>query len=212
MLSGPGAAELEAAVRHVAAADPALVPVIEAAGPPDFRYQGYDHFGALLRSIFYQQLAGKAAAAIHGRFKASFPSGITPEAVLAAPPDVFRAAGLSGAKAASILDLAARATDGRLPLAGVEALPDEEVIALLVQVRGVGRWTAEMFLIFQLRRLDVWPVGDYGVRNGWARAHGLAELPKPRELAALGEAFRPYRSVAALYCWAAVRTVLLTSN
>ena len=213
---GRGAAatafDLEAAARHVAAADPAMARVVEVAGPLDLRRDGYDHFAALLRSIVYQQLAGKAAAAIHARFRAGFPDGIGAEAVLAAPPEIFRAAGLSASKTASILDLAARIADRRLPLHGVDSLPDEEVIELLTQVRGIGRWTAEMFLIFQLRRPDVWPVDDYGVRNGWARAHGLAALPTPKELRALGDPFRPFRSAAAWYCWRAVDTVLPTGS
>jgi 3-methyladenine DNA glycosylase/8-oxoguanine DNA glycosylase len=95
-----------------------------------------------------------------------------------------------------------------VPLHDVESLSDDEVVARLVQVRGIGRWTAEMFLIFQLRRLDVWPVDDYGVRKGWARAHKLKDLPMPRALQAEGERFRPYRTIAAWYCWRAVDTVL----
>jgi DNA-3-methyladenine glycosylase II len=144
------------------------------------------HFAALARSILHQQLAGAAARAIHGRFVALFDGDLSPEAVLAIRPRRLRTAGLSGSKVASI------------------RLDDEEVITRLSVVRGIGRWTAEMFLIFQLRRLDVWPVGDYGVRTGYALAYGLRKLPTPKQLEVEGERFRPYRTVAAWYCWQAV--------
>jgi DNA-3-methyladenine glycosylase II len=156
----------------------------------------------------FQQLAGRAATAIHGRFVAVLAGGCTPEAVLALPEPEFRAAGLSGAKTASIRDLAARVVDGTVPLAEIEALSDEVVIERLSQVRGIGRWTAEMFLIFHLRRPDVWPVGDLGVRKGYAQAHGLAVVPSPRELLPLGDVYRPYRTTAAWYCWRAAETIL----
>jgi DNA-3-methyladenine glycosylase II len=162
------------------------------------------HFAALAESILYQQLAGAAARAIHGRFVALFDGDLSPEAVLAVPPRKLRAAGLSGSKVASVRDLAAQVLDGTVPLHGIGRLGDEEVITRLSVVRGIGRWTAEMFLIFQLRRLDVWPVGDYGVRTGYALAYGLRQLPTPKQLEEKGEAFRPYRTVAAWYCWQAV--------
>lgn len=167
-----------------------------------------DSFAALVRSIMYQQLAGAAAAAIHGRFLKLFSDGLSPVAVLKLPDGVMRSAGLSGSKQAAITDLARKVEDGTVPLDDVESLSDDELVARLIQVRGIGRWTAEMFLMFQLRRLDVWPVDDYGVRKGWATAHKLAELLAPRALQAEGERFRPYRSVAAWYCWRAVDTVL----
>ena len=162
------------------------------------------HFAALARSILHQQLAGAAARAIHGRFVALFDGDLSPEAVLAIRPRRLRTAGLSGSKVASIRDLATRVLDGTVPLHGIGRLDDEEVITRLSVVRGIGRWTAEMFLIFQLRRLDVWPVGDYGVRSGYALAYGLRNLPTPQRLEAEGERFRPYRTVAAWYCWQAV--------
>ena len=124
--------------------------------------------------------------------------------MLATPPEALRAAGLSGNKTAAVLDLATKATDGTVPLEDLDSLDDEEIIARLSAVRGIGRWTAEMFLMFELRRMDVWPVDDFGVRNGWSMVHALAETIKPRALAAEGERFRPYRSVAAWYCWQAV--------
>jgi DNA-3-methyladenine glycosylase II len=161
-----------------------------------------------VRSITFQQLAGRAATAIHGRFVVALANTMTPEAVLSLPEAAFRAAGLSGAKTTSIRDLAAKVTDGTVPLDGIEALSDDEIVERLSRVRGIGRWTAEMFLMFQLRRPDVWPVEDLGVRKGYAVAHRLAAPPKPRELLVLGEPYRPYRTVAAWYCWRAAETVL----
>ena len=192
------------AVAALQGADPAMARVIEQLGPLKLRPRGTDHFAALARSILYQQLAGAAAAAIHGRFITAVGGSVTPEAVLAAGEVPLRGAGLSGAKAAAILDLATQVATGMLVLEGVERLTDDEIVARLVGVRGIGPWTAHMFLIFQLRRMDVWPVGDYGVRKGYAIAHGLAEAPTARELEALGDVYRPHRTVAALYCWRAV--------
>ena len=185
--------------------------LIERVGPFTPRPPMEDQFSALVRSIMYQQLAGAAAAAIHGRLLALFDGRLTPAAMHTMPLEKLRSAGLSGSKAASVKDLAARVLDGTVPLGDEDGMADDEIVARLSSVRGIGRWTAEMFLIFQLGRLDVWPVDDYGVRKGYARAHGLADLPKPKELAQLGEVFRPYRSVAAWYCWRAVDTVLPTA-
>jgi DNA-3-methyladenine glycosylase II len=185
--------------------DPAFAPVVERAGPPRMRTKDPDgRFGALVRAIAYQQLAGKAAAAIHGRFRALVPGTLTPEAVLALPEDAMRGAGLSAAKTASIRDLAAKAAGGELTLAALPRLTDDEIVARLSAVRGIGRWTAEMFLLFELRRLDVWPTGDLGVREGWRLVHGLDAQPTPKALELLGEPIRPVRSVAAWYCWQAV--------
>ncbi len=158
-------------------------------------------FAALAEIIVYQQLAGKAAASIHRRFVECVGGTVTPEWVLETPPSELRASGLSGSKSASIRDLAERASDGRLRLDRIGRLPEEAVVEHLVQVRGVGPWTADMFLLSVLGRLDVWPVGDYGVRVGFSRGWGLADVPSPKELAALGDAFRPYRSLVAWYCW-----------
>lgn len=194
-----------AATAELARVDPAFVPVIGRAGPARMRPRNPDGpFGALARAIAYQQLAGKAAAAIHGRFRALVPGILTPEAVLALPEEAMRGAGLSAAKAASIRDLALHATDGRLALARLSRLPDDEIVARLSAVRGIGRWTAEMFLLFELRRLDVWPTGDLAVREGWRLLHGLDVPPTPKHLELLGEPLRPVRSVAAWYCWEAV--------
>lgn len=182
--------------------------MVGAAGPFAPRPPGRDVFDALARAIVYQQLAGRAAAAIHGRFTALF-DGAPPDpaAVLRLPPEALRSAGLSSAKAAAILDLAVKLADGTVPAAELAGMVDEEVVARLSTVRGIGRWTAEMFLLFDLGRPDVWPVGDYGVRKGWAVIHGLADLPAPRELMALGEPLRPHRSAASWYCWRAIDTV-----
>src|SRR5207245_7085472 len=131
---------------------------------------------------------------------------------LVGPPARLRAAGLSGRKGVSMGVLAAKVVNGTVPLHRIGRLADEEVITRLSVVPGIGRWTAEMFLIFQLGRLDVWPVGDLGVRKGYATAWGLAEMPTPKELTAYGETFRPYRSVAAWYCWRAVDSVVQDSS
>jgi len=182
--------------------------LIKAAGKIELRPPNEDHFAALVRSIMYQQLAGSAALAIHTRFLGLFPGGLSPAAVLALQDGTMRSVGVSGAKQAAIIDLARKISDGSVPLDDAESLSDGDLVARLVQVRGIGPWTAEMFLIFQLRRLDVWPVDDYGVRKGWAQAHRLKEPPTPRALQAEGDKFRPYRSIAAWYCWRAVDTII----
>ena len=194
-----------AAAAEIARRDPALGVVIERADPARLRTKDPDGpFGALVRAIAYQQLAGKAAAAIHGRFRALVPGPLTADAVLALPEEAMRSAGLSRAKTASIRDLSARAAGGELDLATLTRLTDDEIVACLSEVRGIGRWTAEMFLLFELRRLDVWPTGDLAVREGWRLAHGLDLPPTPSQLQLLGEPLRPVRSVAAWYCWQAV--------
>jgi DNA-3-methyladenine glycosylase II len=194
----------EAALAVVRAADPTMAAFIERAGPFTPRAAFGDPFAALARSILFQQLAGRAAAAIHARFVEAIGGVVTPEAVLAVETDVLRGAGLSAAKAAAITDLARKATDGTVPLAELQALDDEEIIERLSTVRGIGRWTAEMFLMFELGRPDVWPVDDYGVRNGWSLIYGRSPMITPRELRTEGERFRPHRSLVAWYCWQAV--------
>ena len=193
-----------AAAAEVAARDRAMAAIMARTGRFRLPRPTSDHFGALAESILYQQLAGAAAAAIHRRFMALFDGNLTPEAVLRTPEARLRQAGLSGSKAVSIRDLAQKVAEGIVPLERIERLSDDDIVTRLSVVRGIGRWTAEMFLIFQLRRLDVWPVDDYGVRQGWALLHRLRELPKPKELQAKGDRFRPYRTVAAWYCWQAV--------
>lgn len=195
---------LSAAAAEVARRDRVMAQLIKRTGPFRLPRPSTDHFAALAESILYQQLAGAAAAAIHRRFVALFDGGLSPEAVLALPQRRLRTAGLSGSKAASIRDLAAKVADGTVPLDHISRFSDEEIMTRLSVVRGIGRWTAEMFLIFQLRRLDVWPVDDYGVRKGYSLAYGLRELPTPKQLQVEGERFRPYRTVPAWYCWQAV--------
>jgi DNA-3-methyladenine glycosylase II len=181
---------------------------VHAVGPIALRERLVDNFNAVARSIVFQQLAGRAAAAIYGRFAALFDGHPTAEALLALPEESLRGAGLSGNKAAALRDLALRAVDGTVPFADLDPLADDEILDRLSSVRGVGRWTAEMFLIFQLRRPDVWPVDDLGVRKGYAIAKRLGVPPTPRQLGPLGEPFRPYRSAAAWYCWRANETIL----
>jgi DNA-3-methyladenine glycosylase II len=188
----------------IAKADPVMGAFMRRAGPYEPRPSQGDYFGSLARAIVFQQLAGRAASAIHGRFVTAIGGRVTPAAVVAAPPEALRGAGLSGAKATSLVDLATKALDGTVPLEGIEAFEDEEIIERLSTVRGIGRWTAEMFLMFELRRPDVWPVDDLGVRNGWSMIHELPAMIKPRQLIAAGEPFRPYRSLVAWYCWQAV--------
>jgi len=166
------------------------------------------HFAELARMICYQQLAGAAARTIHGRFEALFDGHPTPETVLSVPEVALRGAGLSAAKAASIRDLAMRVEAGEVKLGRMGRLPDDEVVRELTLVRGIGRWTAEMFLMFQLGRPDVWPIDDLGVRKGYSLIYGLPGMPLARDLEPLGEPFRPYRSVVAWYCWRAVDTII----
>lgn len=209
--SRPPAAPRRARISHAGAArvlaqrDPVLARLHEAVGPPRLRRPLDSHFASLVRSIVYQQLAGSAAAAIHARLVAELEGTVEPEALLARSDEALRAVGLSGAKAASLRDLAAKVLDGTVVLdpRGIAREGDEEVVARLSAVRGIGRWTAEMFLLFQLRRLDVWPAGDLGVRKGFGLAWGVP-TPTSRALEAMGDPFRPYRSVAAWYCWRAV--------
>jgi DNA-3-methyladenine glycosylase II len=183
--------------------------LVELGGPIRIRPpRDPDHFVDLAETIVYQQLAGAAASAIWRRVAALFDGTITPEAVLAVSDGDLRAAGLSRNKIASMRDLAAKVADGTVPLDGITRLKDDEIVDRLSQVRGIGRWTAEMFLIFQLRRPDVWPVDDYGVRKGFAAAYGLDEIPKPKQLEVEGERFRPYRTIAAWYLWRAVDLAL----
>ena len=193
-----------AAAEELASRDEVMRRLYEASGPPRLRARRSSAFEALARAIVFQQLSGAAASTIWGRVEALLGSPVTPESVLAAPVDSLRAAGLSGAKTASIIDLSEKVASGAVPLdRRLSRLGDDDLVARLVVVRGIGRWTAEMFLMFQLRRLDVWPVDDLGVRKGYGLAYRLESMPTSKDLVALGDAFRPYRSVAAWYCWRA---------
>ncbi|MGH9128755.1 MAG: DNA-3-methyladenine glycosylase family protein [Acidimicrobiales bacterium] len=203
------AERLELALAELRALDPVLDGLVIAHGTPTLGAAGVvddadGHFAALVRSVLYQQLAGKAAAAIHGRVQAAAGGSVTPAAMLAIGHDGLRGLGLSGSKAATILDLAQVIEARELDLAKVALLADDEVVSALSAQRGIGPWTAQMFSMFRLGRLDVWPVGDYGVRKGYAIAWGLEAPPTPKELGPLGEPYRPWRSVVAWYCWRAV--------
>lgn len=178
--------------------------LIKAVGPIRYRPRSPDgHFGALARAIVFQQLAGHAAQAILGRVVARA-GRLTPAALNAVSDADLRAAGLSANKLASLRDLSAKVLDGTVDLTDASTRTDEELIARLTSVRGIGRWTAEMYLMFELRRLDVWPVDDLGVRQGYGFAWRIDPAPTPKQLAPLGDRFRPYRSVVARYCWRAV--------
>src|SRR5213593_2938456 len=164
-------------------------------------------FDALAESIAYQQLSGKAAATIFSRVRALYPKTkwLDPAKILATPDDALRNAGLSRAKTAAIKDLAAKTIDGTVPSGhALLRMSDDEIIARLTQVRGIGRWTVEMLLLFDLGRPDVWPVDDYGVRKGFAKTFGRRKLPTPKQLIKSGEKWRPYRSVAAWFFWRAL--------
>ncbi len=184
--------------------DPVVRRLVADAGPARVRPPMETHFAALVRSVLYQQLAGAAAAAIHGRLIEALGGQVTPQQLLSLRTTTLRSVGLSGNKAASLQDLATKVLDGTVVLdpAGLRAESDAEVITRLSTVRGIGKWTAEMFLIFQLRRLDVWPTGDLGVRKGFGLAWGIP-MPTAKELEPLGDPYRPYRSVLAWYCWRA---------
>ena len=194
------------ATAHIAQADPALGAFITRHGPlkrprPDFA----EPYHALLSAVAHQQLHARAAEAIFGRLKLACGALLPePHVLLALPAETLRACGFSANKAAALRDVATKAADGTIPTrAQALRLADEELIARLTTIRGVGRWTVEMLLIFTLRRPDVLPVDDFGIREGYRRLHGLEAQPKPRELAQTGLAFAPYRSTAALYLWKA---------
>lgn len=192
------------AARQLAERDPVIARLLAEAGPPAIPPSHETNLEMLVRAITYQQLAGPAARSIHGRLLAALDGEVTAERLLALPDAALRGAGLSGAKSASLRDLAAKVLDGTVILEPrrMARLSDQEIVAQLSSVRGIGRWTAEMFLIFQLRRLDVWPTGDLGVRRGYGLAWGIP-TPTPKQLETLGEPFHPYRSIVAWYCWQA---------
>ena len=196
-----------AASQDLAAADPRLGDVIARVGPPSLTLRPDETLPALLRSIVYQQLSTKAAATIHGRVLDAFGDGaaLDPGALAEAPDEALRACGLSRAKTAAVRDLVARQRAGTLPSrADLLGMADADVVAALTAVRGVGPWTAQMVLIFNLGRPDVWPTTDLGVQEGYRVIHGLDARPTPRELAALGVPYAPWRSVAAWYGWRAL--------
>jgi DNA-3-methyladenine glycosylase II len=195
---------LARAIEEVRTRDPVLDRLVSAVGPIRHRPRNPDGpFGALVRAIVFQQLAGRAAQAILGRVVAAVDAPLSPDALGAVSDDALRRAGLSANKLASLRDLCAKVADGTVDLRPSRRT-DDAIVANLVTVRGIGRWTAEMYLMFELRRLDVWPIDDLGVRQGYALTWGLATPPARDELLASGDRFRPYRSVVARYCWEAV--------
>jgi DNA-3-methyladenine glycosylase II len=207
---GPGtvfvlsSADLEYARDYLSRRDPRLAAVIERVGPCRLG-EGRSHapFASLVRAIMWQQLSGKAAETIHARVLALLGGAqhLTPAALLALDPGALRAAGVSRPKIAYLRDLAERVQDGRLDLAALEHAADDEVISAITSVKGLGRWSAEMFLMFRLNRPDVFPVGDLGIVKGVQILAGMKRRPKPVTMMRIAAAWRPYRSVAAWYLW-----------
>ena len=196
---------LTEALADLRANDPKMATAIERVGPCTLipRADG-THFDHLARAIVFQQLSGAAASTIYGRFKERIGDGTdspTPAQILASDEATLRACGLSTAKARAIIDLARHVEDARLPLEGIDTLDDEAVIEALVAVRGVGRWTAQMFLMFRLGRPDVLPVLDLGVRKGAQRIYRMRALPEADRLEKVARNWRPWASVASWYCW-----------
>ncbi len=192
------------ALRHLRR-DAHLASLIAQHGPPTFR-PARSAFRALTESIVYQQLSGKAAAAIFEHFLDIFPGRRfpTPEQLMGVPVPRLRAAGLSSQKAAYLLDLAARFHDGTIAPRRFRKMTDEEISDHLIQVKGIGQWTADMFLMFALNRPDVLPVGDLGIRNGFKKLYNLSEPPTAEQMEVLAEAWRPHRTVASWYLWRVV--------
>ena len=200
-LNSPFSAIFRKAQRHLARRDPMLGQLIQRVGPCTLQ-PGGDAFELLVRAIIAQMISTKAAIAIGERVRVALaPEGLTAAALTMVNEETLRGAGLSRAKALALKDLAGRAHSGALPLHDLGEMEDEEVIAALVPVRGIGRWTAEMFLIFSLGRLDVLPVDDFGLRAGVQEVYGLTELPGRAALRELAEPWRPYRSIATWYFW-----------
>ena len=194
------------AAAHLAAADPDFAALIARIGPCTAVAKPREPYEALMRAIAHQQLHARAAEAILGRLLALHPGAAFPgPAQVAATPDgALRACGFSGSKIAAIRDICARTLDGTVPtMADAAGIADAELIQRLVTIRGVGRWTVEMVLIATMGRPDVLPVDDFGVREGWRRIKRLDAQPRPKELAAIGEAWAPWRSTAAWYLWRA---------
>jgi 3-methyladenine DNA glycosylase/8-oxoguanine DNA glycosylase len=194
------------AIAHLRAADPVLAAIIDTIGP--FRMQlkvSRSLFGSLAEAIVYQQLSNKAAATIYGRVEALYPDapdGFTPQHILKTPNEALRGCGLSRAKVLAVQDLARRVEEGDLPTLDVaQTIPNAELIERLVKVRGIGRWSAEMFLMFRLGRPDVLPLDDYSLRKAYAKAFAKRALPSPKALEKAGEKWRPYRTVASWYLW-----------
>jgi DNA-3-methyladenine glycosylase II len=202
----PASRKTRAALDHLRAADPVLRGLIDQYGPeglPQRRPRAVDHYGALVRSIVGQQLSTKAARSIYGRLTDRYGGRTpTPSELLADDPDALRAAaGLSRAKVGFLRSLAEHVLDGSLELEKLDKLPDEEALAELVAVKGLGPWTAHMFLMFHLGRPDVLPVGDLGIRRAIRDRYSLADLPDAAEMERLANPWRPYRTLACMYLW-----------
>lgn len=180
--------------------DPNLAKIIEHIGDYQIKKRN-NHFAVLVESIISQQLASAAAEAIFTRFKKLYPKFPTTGQILDTKDTKLRSVGLSGMKIKYLKDLAQKIEDGKLKMRSISKMTDDEIIEHLTQVKGIGRWTAEMFLIFSLGRLDVLPVGDLGLRKGVQMAFSLSELPKPKEVEKIGMRWKPYRSVATWYLW-----------
>jgi len=189
-----------AAVKHLAVADLRLAVIIKSIGACEIKLRK-DPFQSLVETIIYQQLAGGAADAIYGRFVKIYRRFPRPSQLLATKDARLRAAGLSSRKIEYLKDLATRVSDGRLKLGLLPEMPDEEVIEQLEKVKGIGRWTAEMFLIFCLGRLNVLPVGDLGLRKAMQKAYSLTELPSPENMRTIAQPWNPYCSIATWYMW-----------
>jgi DNA-3-methyladenine glycosylase II len=188
------------AIEHLRRSDPILAGIIERVGDYAIQFREPD-FETLVKSIVYQQLSGRVASVIFGRLTAAAGGRLTPENVLKLRPARMRALGLSTQKTAYIRDLARHTRDGVLLFEELSGVADDEVIRRLTQVKGIGVWTAHMFLIFALQRPDILPTGDLGVRNAMRKAYGLAELPSPALMEEMARAWRPYCSVASWYLW-----------
>lgn len=199
----PVAPSIRKAVLHLKKADPVMARLITDIGPCRYDVKNFGtHFDALCRSIIYQQLSTKAAGTIHGRFLDLFPDRQpSPDALLALPEETLRAVGLSRQKLNYLRDLAARVHGNELPLEHLDELPDQEIIDYLVQVKGIGVWTAQMFLMFRLGRLDVLPDLDLGIRNAIKKAYRVRGVPTAKRIAKIGAPWRPYASVACWYLW-----------
>ena len=191
------------ASRRLAAAGGVAARLLEQHGPCQLgrRPPVHDRFKRLARSVTFQQLSGAAAATIWDRVETTLGGDVTPESVLSSDDGALREAGLSAAKSTALAELSRAVLDGTIDLRRLGRMPDDAVVHQLTALRGIGPWTAQMFLIFSLHRLDVWPVGDAGVRNGWAAIHGLGRPPNPDDLALAGSPYQPYRTVMAWWCW-----------
>ncbi len=218
ILHAEGASALAIATERVVMIEPRLKKLVDLVGLPTFsRYdddksvsvrdsepEGRDSFSVLVKAIANQQLSSKAASTILARLRGACGGVINAQGIVSLEPEGLRPLGFSGSKSLALYELAMHAIDKSLILDGIDHLSNEEIISVISSQRGLGKWSAEMFLIFHLGRLDVWPIDDLGVRKGYSSIFGLDELIKPKALDPLGERFRPLRTILAWYCWAAV--------